>query len=249
MSLKVSIITITYNAEGTLEDTIQSVLNQSYNNIEYIIIDGKSTDGTMDIISKYSEKISKIVSEKDNGLYDAINKGINLATGDVIALLHADDFYIHQDVIKEYVKTFNTDNADAVYANLYYVDSHSTDKIIRKWNSGKYKNGLFKWGWMPPHPTFIAKKSIYNRFGVYRLDYKTAADYECLLRLIHVNRIKLAYLDKYVIKMRVGGKSNESVKNRLNANIEDRKAWEDNYVKPYFFTLILKPLRKISQFF
>jgi glycosyltransferase len=225
------------------------VLNQSYNNIEYIIIDGKSTDGTMDIISKYSEKISKIVSEKDNGLYDAINKGINLATGDVIALLHADDFYIHQDVIKEYVKTFNTDNADAVYANLYYVDSHSTDKIIRKWNSGKYKNGLFKWGWMPPHPTFIAKKSIYNRFGVYRLDYKTAADYECLLRLIHVNRIKLAYLDKYVIKMRVGGKSNESVKNRLNANIEDRKAWEDNYVKPYFFTLILKPLRKISQFF
>jgi glycosyltransferase len=249
MSLKVSIITITYKAEGTLEDTIQSVLNQSYNNIEYIIIDGKSTDGTMDIISKYSEKISKIVSEKDNGLYDAINKGINLATGDVIALLHADDFYIHQDVIKEYVKTFNTDNADAVYANLYYVDSHSTDKIIRKWNSGKYKNGLFKWGWMPPHPTFIAKKSIYNRFGVYRLDYKTAADYECLLRLIHVNRIKLAYLDKYVIKMRVGGKSNESVKNRLNANIEDRKAWEDNYVKPYFFTLILKPLRKISQFF
>jgi glycosyltransferase len=222
---------------------------ERYNNIEYIIIDGKSTDGTMDIISKYSEKISKIVSEKDNGLYDAINKGINLATGDVIALLHADDFYIHQDVIKEYVKTFNTDNADAVYANLYYVDSHSTDKIIRKWNSGKYKNGLFKWGWMPPHPTFIAKKSIYNRFGVYRLDYKTAADYECLLRLIHVNRIKLAYLDKYVIKMRVGGKSNESVKNRLNANIEDRKAWEDNYVKPYFFTLILKPLRKISQFF
>lgn len=249
MSLKVSIITITYNAEGTLEDTIQSVLNQSYNNIEYIIIDGKSTDGTMDIISKYSEKISKVVSEKDNGLYDAINKGINLATGDVIALLHADDFYIHQDVIKEYVKTFNKDNADAVYANLYYVDSHSTDKIIRKWNSGKYKNGLFKWGWMPPHPTFIAKKSIYNKFGAYRLDYKTAADYECLLRLIHVNKIKLAYLDKYVIKMRVGGKSNESVKNRLNANIEDRKAWEDNCVKPYFFTLILKPLRKISQFF
>lgn len=249
MSLKVSIITITFNAAETLEDTIQSVLNQSYDNIEYLIIDGKSSDSTLDIISKYKDKISKVISEKDHGLYDAINKGINLATGDIIALLHADDFYIDQDVIKEYVKIFNTDNADAVYANLYYVDSNNTNKIIRKWYSGHYKQGSFKWGWMPPHPTFVARKKIYESFGKYRLDYKTAADYECLLRLIHVNNIKLVYLDKYVIKMRVGGKSNESVKNRVNANKEDRKAWEDNRVNPYFFTLILKPLRKISQFF
>lgn len=249
MSLKVSIITITYNAEATLEDTIQSVLTQSYENIEYLIIDGKSTDGTLDIISKYKNRISKVLSEKDNGLYDAINKGINLATGDVIALLHADDFYLNKHVIKEYVELFNKSNCEAVYANLYYVDSNNTNKIVRKWHSGNYKPNAFKWGWMPPHPTFIAKKNIYEKFGAYRLDYKTAADYECLLRLIHVNKINLAYLDKYVIKMRVGGKSNESVKNRLNANIEDRKAWDDNNVKPYFFTLILKPLRKLIQFF
>ena len=139
MSLKVSIITITFNAAATLEDTIQSVLNQSYDNIEYLIIDGKSTDGTLDIISKYKDKISKVISEKDNGLYDAINKGINLATGDVIALLHADDFYIDQDVIKEYAKIFNADNADAVYANLYYVDSNNTNKIIRKWYKYKFR--------------------------------------------------------------------------------------------------------------
>lgn len=249
MNLKVSIITITFNAEKTIENTIQSVITQTYKNIEYIVIDGKSTDNTLNIINKYSHQISKIISEKDNGLYDAINKGINLATGDVIALIHADDFYINNNIISNYVEKFNQTNVDAVYANLYYVNANDTSKIIRKWNSGNYKSNLFKWGWMPPHPTVVIKKKCYTQFGNYKLNYKTAADYECMLRLIHVNKIKLAYLNQFVIKMRIGGKSNQSLKNRLNANKEDKKAWQENKVKPYFFTLILKPLRKIFQFF
>ncbi|MCA0430589.1 MAG: glycosyltransferase [Bacteroidetes bacterium] len=249
MSLKVSIITITFNAEKTIESTIKSVLSQNYKNIEYIIIDGKSTDNTLNIINNYANQISKIISEKDKGLYDAINKGIEVSTGDIIALIHADDFYINENIISNYIEKFNETNADAVYANLYYVSATDESKIIRKWQSGFYKPDLFKWGWMPPHPTVLIKKKCYKQFGNYKLNYKTAADYECMLRLIHVNKIKLAYLNQFVIKMRVGGKSNQSIKNRLNANNEDKKAWLENNVKPYFFTLILKPLRKITQFF
>jgi glycosyltransferase involved in cell wall biosynthesis len=248
MSLKVSVITITYNSAETLEQTILSVTNQTYNNIEYIIVDGKSTDSTLSIVEKHKDKISKVISEKDKGLYDALNKGIDLATGDIIAILHSDDFYINENVIQKYVDVFTKQNCEAVYSDLYYVDRKNTDKITRKWKSGNYKPGSFLNGWMPPHPTFFVKKELYSEFGKFNLDFKTAADYELMLRFIHKNKIKLGYLPEYTVKMRVGGQSNESVKNRVNANMEDRKAWEVNGLKPRFYTLWLKPLRKISQF-
>jgi glycosyltransferase involved in cell wall biosynthesis len=247
--MKVSIITVTYNSSKTIEQTVQSVIEQTYPNIEYIIVDGLSTDSTLQIIDRYKNKISKLVSEKDNGIYDALNKGIALATGDVIGILHSDDFYIHKNVIEKVVSTFAKRDSDAVYADLYYVGETNTNKIIRKWRSGNYSDGMFVNGWMPPHPTFFVKRSCYEKFGKFNLEFKSAADYELMLRFIHKNKIKVAYLPEFIVKMRVGGKSNESIKNRLFANYEDRKAWEVNGLKPRFYTLYLKPLRKILQFF
>lgn len=246
--MKISIITVTFNSEETIEETILSVINQNYNNIEYIIVDGLSVDNTLQIVNKYANKISKIISEKDKGLYDALNKGIDLATGDIIGFIHSDDFYTNNNVLSMYANAFLSNNCDAVYSNLFYVDKNNTNKIIRKWNSGNYNSASFLYGWMPPHPTFFVRKEIYNQLGKFNLNFKSAADYELMLRFIYKNKIKLAYLPEYTVKMRVGGKSNESLKNRFLANKEDKKAWEINQVKPYFFTLLLKPLRKIIQF-
>jgi len=247
--VKVSIITITYNSEATLKDTIESVVNQSYNDIEYIIVDGKSTDNSLSIIESYKDKISKVISEKDKGLYDALNKGIALATGDLIGIIHSDDFYTNNFVIEKIVKSIEENNSDAVYADLYYVDKVYTNKIFRKWKSGNYTYGQFINGWMPPHPTFFAKRSCYEKFGSFNLSFVSAADYELMLRFIHKHKIKLAYLPEFIIKMRVGGKSNVSLKNRIRANNEDRKAWIINGLKPKFYTLYAKPLRKIIQLF
>jgi glycosyltransferase involved in cell wall biosynthesis len=246
--MKISIITVTYNSASTIEQTIQSVLNQSYTNIEYIIIDGVSTDGTLDILNRYKSQVHQIVSEKDNGIYDALNKGIDLATGDIIGILHSDDFYISSNVIENVANSFNQNQCDALYANLYYVDKDDTNKIKRKWHSGIYSEGAFLNGWMPPHPTFFVKKEVYNKLGKFNLQFATAADYELMLRFIHKNKIKLAYLNEFIVKMRIGGKSNDTVKSRVTANLDDRKAWEVNGLKPRFYTLYLKPLRKIFQF-
>jgi len=249
MSLKISIITVAYNAEKSIEDTIQSVLNQSYSNIEYIIIDGKSTDKTLDICNQYKNQITTIVSEKDKGIYDAMNKGVAIATGDIIGVLNADDFYIDNDVITNVANLFQSTNCDGLYANLVYVDGCDTNKVTRTWISGKYKPNAFLKGWMPPHPTFFVKKECYQKYGDYSLELKSAADYELMLRFIHKHKISLSYLNQITVKMRVGGVSNASLKNRINANKEDRKAWQMNGLKPGFFTLIRKPLSKIFQFF
>lgn len=248
MNSKVSIITVCYNSEKTIEDTIKSVINQSYPNIEYIVIDGVSNDNTLAIISKYKDKITKIVSEKDKGIYDAINKGIRLATGDIIANLNSDDFYIDNNVIADVVATFENEKTDTLYADLYYVDAVDTNKIVRYWKSKQYKEGLFLKGWMPPHPTFFVKKEVYQKYGLFDLQFKSAADYEIMLRFIHRFKTSIAYLPRVIVKMRVGGVSNANLKNRIKANQEDRRAWEVNGLKPTAFTLIFKPLSKLLQF-
>lgn len=245
--MKVSIITITYNSEATIRDTIESVLNQTYSDIEYIIVDGLSKDNTLSIVSEYSNRITKVVSEKDHGLYDALNKGIKLCTGDIVGLIHSDDFYTSNTVIEKLVNKIKSENADAVYADLYYVDKDDTNRIFRKWHSGEYKHGMFYNGWMPPHPTFFVKREYYNRYGLFNTQFKSAADYELMLRFIHKHHLKLAYLPEFIVKMRVGGKSNVSLKNRIRANQEDRKAWVVNSLKPKLHTLYLKPLRKVVQ--
>lgn len=247
--MKISIITITYNSSKTIEHTLKSVVNQSYTNIEYIIVDGGSTDDTLKIVEGYRNNIAKLVSEKDEGLYHAMNKGISLATGDVIGFLHSDDFYTDSYIIEKVVTVFDKEKCDGLYANLYYVDKDNTDKVIRKWNSGIYHDNSFLYGWMPPHPTFFVKRDCFTRFGKFNLDFSTSADYELMLRFIYKHKIKLAYLPEYIIKMRMGGQSNVTAKNRVIANLEDRRAWEVNGLKPRFYTLFLKPLRKILQFF
>lgn len=247
--MKVSVITVTYNSAETVEDTIISVINQDYKNLEYIIVDGLSKDNTLQILDKYKDKISKVISEKDHGIYDAISKGIRAATGDIVVALNSDDMYVGNDVISKVVEVFKSTHADAVYGDLNYVDRYDTSKVVRKWKSKSYKKGLFLTGWMPPHPTFFVRKQCYDKYGTFNLSLKSAADYELMLRLIHVHEIKVAYLPKLLVNMRTGGQSNMSIKNRFRANREDRKAWEINGLKPGMLTLIRKPLSKIKQYF
>ena len=225
------------------------MINQTYNKIEYIIIDGGSTDNTLNIIDKYKNKINYFISEKDHGLYEALNKGIKKATGDVIGFIHSDDFYTSNIIIEKYASEFLKSKSDAVYSDLYYVNALNTDDVIRKWKSGEYNPKSFYFGWMPPHPTFFVKKNIYKTHGDFNLNLKSAADYELMLRFILKNKIIISYLPEFTIKMRIGGKSNASLSNRFKANKEDRQAWDINGLKPKFYTLYFKPLRKLIQFF
>lgn len=246
--MKCTIITVSYNAVDTIESTINSVLSQDYNDIEYIIIDGHSSDGTKEVIQKYSDRITKWISEKDNGIYDAMNKGIHMATGDIIGILNADDLYANNHTLSNIVSQFIQKNADALYGDLKYVLKNDISKTIRYWKSGEYSQGKFLKGWMPPHPTFFVKKSIYNQFGLYRTDMPSAADYELMLRYIHVNNINVTYYPELITIMREGGVSNKSLLNRWKANRDDLRAWQVNNVKPNTFTLIMKPLSKLIQF-
>jgi len=244
---KISIITVVYNAQNTIERSINSVLGQNFKNIEYIIVDGGSTDGTREIIENYREKINGFISEPDKGIYDAMNKGIALATGDVIGTINADDYFADNDVLYNIAKVFAEQDTAILYGNLDYIDIN--DKIVRKWRSGKYSKGMFNWGWMPPHPTFYCKKSLFEKLGVYKLDYGSAGDYELMLRFIHLNDISAYYLNMVLIKMVVGGVSNKSLSNRVQAMRFDLKAMRNNNIFLPMVTILFKPLRKIAQFF
>jgi len=246
--MKISIITIAYNSASTIEDTIKSVVSQTYTNIEYIIVDGNSTDGTVAIIDKYSDNISTFISEPDKGIYDAMNKGVRLATGDFIGILNSDDFYINESVIERVVQQLTISKSQSLYADLVYVDREDTFNIKRYWNSGGYKRKNWLKGWMPPHPTFFLKKKCYENFGLYSTELKSASDYELMLRMLYKHGVSTSYLPEVITKMRVGGESNVSLKNRIRANKEDRKAWQMNQLTPGAFTFIRKPLGKVKQF-
>lgn len=245
---KISIITVLLDNKKYIQDAIESVLSQTYSNIEYIIIDGGSKDGSLEIIEQYKSKLAHFISEPDNGVYDALNKGISLATGDIIGLLHSDDFFEDEHVVQTIVNTFNNADCDAIYGDLKYVDNSNRNKVVRVWHAGKYLPNLFYKGWMPPHPTFYAKANVYKKHGVFNTTLKFAADYELMLRFILKAGIKTAYINSFLVRMRVGGTSNRSLINRLKANIEDRKAWRINELKPGLLTFLLKPFSKISQY-
>lgn len=248
--MKVSIITAVYNRAETISHTIESVLGQTYPDIEYIIVDGMSDDGTDRIISKYDDRIDRQVREKDHGIYDALNKGIRLATGDVVGLLHADDFFAHRDVIASIVEEFSLDRATmGVYGDLVYVDNLDPTRTVRRWISGKYDVSKYRWGWMPPHPTVYFRRECYVQYGLFRDDFQLAADYELLLRMMMVHGVAMRYIAQSLVCMRVGGKSNASVSNRMQANREDAKAWRVNALRPPTGLRFLKPLRKIYQYF
>lgn len=245
--LKISVITVCYNAEATIAQTIKSVIAQDYNNIEYIIVDGNSSDGTITVAEKYREHIHILLSEPDKGIYDAMNKGIALATGDVVGILNADDFFADENVLTVVARAFKTSNPDIVYGDLNYVKPDGT--ISRKWRSGEYKKGLFNFGWMPPHPTFYCKRRLFEKFGNYSLDFGTAADYELMLRYIHRNHLTPYYVKQVLVKMNVGGVSNRSIKNRLRSLMADVRAMYKNRIFFPPIALVFKPLRKLKQFF
>lgn len=244
--MKISIITPSFNSEKTIEDTIKSVLSQTYQDIEYIIIDGGSKDKTLDIINKYKNKISKIISEKDNGIYDAMNKGIKLATGEIIGILNSDDLYFDEFVLENVVRIFKeNNNIDCLWGNLVYFKDNP-NKFIRIWITGNYKSGIFKIGWVPPHPTFFVKKEIYKKYGYFRLDFPVAADYELILRFLEKYKIKGYYLSKFLVKMRVGGNSNK-LNNIIKGNLECIRAWKVNGLKIPFYTPFFRIFRRIPQ--
>ena len=246
--MKISIITIVYNNRETIADAIESVLGQTYPDVEYIVVDGQSTDGTVEVVQGYGNRITKFVSEKDHGLYDAINKGISMATGEVIGLLHSDDIFYSPESLSRVAEAFKKYDTDSIYADLHYVQKADTAKVVRNWVSGNYKRENFLLGWMPPHPTFYVKREVYQRLGLYNTSFKSAADYELMLRYLYKHNISTTYLPEVLVRMRVGGKSNVTLKNRIRANQEDYQAWRINGLNPPFYTRFLKPLRKLVQF-
>lgn len=241
-------ITVCLNAEETIADTIESIRRQSHPDIEYIVVDGGSTDATLSIIAQNRDVVSKLLTGPDSGMYHAANKGISVAAGEVIGMLNADDFYADNDVLKD-VASAVTKGSDAVYGDLHYVDRKDPQTIKRNWVSGSYNREQFLSGWMPPHPTFFLRKNAYDTHGLFRLDLKSAADYELMLRMLYKHSLKIGYINRVLVKMREGGRSNSSIANRIRANKEDRRAWTINGLKAAWYTLHLKPLSKLKQFY
>jgi glycosyltransferase involved in cell wall biosynthesis len=244
--ITISIITVAFNSEKTIRDTLASVSKQTYPNIEHIIVDGASKDNTMDIVRQFPH-IKKAISEPDYSIYDAMNKGIQMATGDVIGFLNSDDIYADNHVLERVARLFELKSIDSLYGDLQFFENNP-DNIVRTWNSGVATRRRFLYGWMPPHPTFFVKKCVYQRFGNFDISFKFAADYELMLRYLYRHGISTHYMQGTSIKMRVGGLSNASLMNRWLANREDVLAWHKNALKPYAFTVWLKPIMKLEQF-
>ena len=243
--MKISIITPSYNSGNTIKSSLESIPHQTYKNVEHILIDGGSKDDTIGIAHTCSP-LTRIVSEPDQGIYDAMNKGIKLANGDIIGILNSDDVYTSQDVIQIVMDRFKNHKVDAVYGDLNYINQNN--KIIRKWRSGEYGRDSFLQGWMPPHPTFFIRKEYYDRYGLYNTDFSISADYELMLRMLYRYKLNCDYIPEVLVSMRTGGHSNSSWRKRWTASREDRKAWVINGLKPNLLTLWKKPLQKLVQY-
>jgi len=246
--LRLSLITATYNSAATLCDTLASVAQQDYPAIEHLLVDGGSKDDTLALARTFPH-LSRVSSEPDEGLYDAMNKGIRMATGDVIGILNSDDFYVHPGVLSKVMAHLQETGADLLYADLEYVQAEDTSKVVRTWKAGAYRHGLFLQGWMPPHPTLFVRREVYEQYGLFHTGLRFSADYELMLRLLHRHQVSVCYLPEVIVRMRAGGVSNASLRNRLQANREDRMAWEINGLQPRFYTRYVKPLSKLGQYF
>lgn len=247
--MKVSVITICYNAAEHIDETMRSVVMQDHKDIEHIVIDGGSTDGTQQRIERYREVIAHFSSEKDKGVYDAMNKGLRVATGEVIAFVNAGDMIVHRSCVSEMVAEFEKDDADAIYGDAYMVDPDNIRKVKRFWKGGIYDRENFRSGWMPPHLGTYIRKDIYDRFGHFREDLKVSADYELMFRFMYKHRIRVRYVPKVLVRFRLGGVSNRSLAHIWRANLEVYKAWKLNgeWVSPLI--IVAKPMRKLGQLF
>jgi len=245
--MKLSIITPVYN-DPRLRHSLESIRNQEgIPKPEIVVVDGDSTDQTVDIINEFRDVIDMLVREPDDGIYDAMNKGISHADGDVVGILNADDRYQSPDVLQSVADTFNTSDADLCYGDLVYVDEN--DAVVRYWKSGAYRPRRFYFGWMPPHPTVFVRKELYEQYGDFNLNFSIAADYELLLRFLLRHDLSATYIDNVLVRMATGGQSNKSVSNIVRANLEVYKAWRKNGLRGGIHVPVLKPLRKVSQFF
>lgn len=246
--MKVSIITVCYNSEATLRDTIESVLGQNYPNIEYIVIDGASSDATMDIVREYGHSINVVVSEPDKGIYDAMNKGIQLATGDVVGLLNSDDFYVDDSSVKRLIACMDDAGSDTVFSDLAIVDGKDTERTIRYYSSGTFHPGRLCYGWMPAHPTFFVKRKLYEAHGGFSLDYRIASDFEMVARLLHTAKASYSYLPRVVVKMRAGGASTSGLKSSWILNREIVRACRANGIKTSLPRVLLKIPAKLMEY-
>jgi glycosyltransferase involved in cell wall biosynthesis len=246
--LIISVITVSYNSAETIADTIKSVSSQDYNNFEYIVIDGGSSDGTQDMVRSFGNKISKFVSEPDNGIYDAINKGIRIASGDIIGILNSDDFFCSNDILKIVARNFEDNEIDAIYGDVQFVDKTNTSRIVRYYSSAHFNPDKFRFGFMPAHPSFYARRELFEKFGYYKTDYKIAADYELLIRFLNVNGIKSRYVNMPFVSMRRGGVSNRSFLSNIILNKEILRACRENGLKTNYLYIYFKYFRKIFEF-
>jgi len=248
--IKFSIVTVTYNNEATIRNTIESVLIQTNSDIEYIIVDGLSKDSTIDIIKEYEPRFNGRmlwISEHDNGIYDAMNKGIKLATGEVVGIINSDDFYHRTDIIAEIAKAFEDDTVQAVFGDIRFVNPNNLNKTVRYYSSKNFSPKQFRFGFMPPHPSFFTYKKYFEEFGYYQTDYKIAADYELLIRFLYTNNLKYKYLPLDVMKMRTGGISTASLKSNLVLNQEIVRGCKENGIYTNLFILSFKYFMKVFE--
>ncbi len=248
--MKISIITATYNSAETLRDTMESLLKQTYDNYEYIVVDGNSKDETMDLVREYEPRFEgrmRWISESDKGLYDAMNKGLKMAQGDVVGLLNSDDFYTSNDVLEQIVRTLSDEKADAVYGDVHYVNANNLQRCVRYYSSKDFRRSWMRLGFMPAHPSFYCRRDLYLKHGLFDTSYKVAADFEQLLRLIYVNNIRTCYLQKDFVTMRTGGVSNAGWRSHLNIMRDHRRALRTNGVRSCYPLLALRYFYKIYE--
>jgi glycosyltransferase involved in cell wall biosynthesis len=246
---KISIITVTYNSAATIEDTVCSVLSQEYPNIEYIVVDGASKDRTMGVVGRYRNRIAKMVSEPDRGVYDAMNKGVGLATGEIVGILHSDDVYADSQAISRIAGVFEKERPDTVFGDLVMVDRRDTSHIIRYYRGENFRPELLAWGWMPPHPTFFVKRECYLKYGVFKTDYKIAGDYDLIARFLWKARLSYSYLPGVLVKMRVGGISTRNFRSTIVLNKEIVRACRENGIQTNLLMVYSKYFSKIWQRF
>jgi len=246
--MKISIITATWNSAATIENAILSVASQGYPDLEHIIVDGNSSDGTLPIVFRYEKLIDKLISEPDHGIYDAMNKGISLSTGEVIGILNSDDFYANPHVLEKVARVFEDQSVDTSYGDLIYVDPTNVKRITRYWRASSHHPRSFYQGWMPPHPTFFVRRSVYEKYGNFNVSLGTAADYELTLRLLLKHEVSTSYIPEVLVHMRAGGASNASLKSRLATIEMANLSWKVNDLKPWPWTLTFRLLSKIVQY-
>jgi glycosyltransferase involved in cell wall biosynthesis len=245
---KISIVTVSYNSRNTISETIESVLSQTYPHIEYIIVDGNSTDGTIEIIKSYGNRITKFISESDNGIYHAMNKGIKLSTGDIVGILNSDDVLSDTNILEIIAQSFINNDIDSIYGDVRFIDPKHKNKIVRYYSSKRFHVGRFKFGFMPAHPSFYAKKVLFDQYGYYKEDYVIASDFELLIRFLYTHKITSKYIELPFVTMRLGGISTKSLKSNFILNNEILRACRDNGIKTNLLNVYLKYFIKIFEF-